>query len=67
MSRIGRAPISIPNGVSVTVDNSTVTVKGPKGQLSQSIHKDLTVSIDNGVLTVTRPSDDKIHRSMHGL
>ena len=67
MSRIGRAPISIPNGVSVSVVNSTVTVKGPKGQLSQAIHKDLSVSIVNGVLTVSRPSDDKIHRSMHGL
>lgn len=67
MSRIGRAPISIPNGVSVTINNNTVYVKGPKGELSQAIHKDLSVSIDNGVLTVTRPSDDKLHRSMHGL
>lgn len=68
MSRIGRAPITIPAGVSVTVDDDNlVLVKGPKGQLSQKIHKDLKITIDGGVLTVTRPSDDKLHRSMHGL
>ena len=68
MSRIGRAPITIPNGVTVTVDSDNlVLVKGPKGQLSQRIHKDLKITIDGAILTVTRPSDDKLHRSMHGL
>jgi large subunit ribosomal protein L6 len=68
MSRIGRAPITVPAGVTVTVgDDNTVLVKGPKGELSQKVHKDLKITIDGGVLTVTRPSDDKTHRSMHGL
>lgn len=68
MSRIGRAPISIPAGVSVSVDNNnTVLVNGPLGHLSQQIHKDLNISIDGSTLTVSRPSDDKLHRSMHGL
>lgn len=68
MSRIGRAPITIPSGVTVSVgDDNTVKVKGPKGELSRTIHKDLKISIEDGVLTVSRPSDDKMHRSMHGL
>lgn len=68
MSRIGRAPISIPNGVSVTVDNdNTVHVKGPNGELSRKIHQDLKITIEDATLTVSRPSDDKLHRSMHGL
>ena len=67
MSRIGRAPITIPNGVTVTVDNNVVSVNGPKGSLSRKIHQDLKITIDNGVLSVERPSDDKLHRSMHGL
>lgn len=67
MSRIGRSPINIPAGVTVTVENNLVTVIGPKGTLSRNIHQDLIISVDNGVLTVSRPSDDKIHRSMHGL
>ena len=68
MSRIGKMPIQIPAGVTVTVDaENNVTVKGPKGELSQKINKDITVSQENGVLTVTRPSDAKHHRAMHGL
>ena len=68
MSRIGRAPITIPNGVTVTVDdNNLVLVKGPKGQLSRQIHNDLKITIEGSILTVSRPSDDKLHRSMHGL
>lgn len=68
MSRIGRAPITIPNGVTVTVDDSNrVTVKGPKGELSRAINPDMKITVDNGVLTVSRPSDDKAHRSLHGL
>ena len=68
MSRIGRAPITIPAGVTVSVsDNNSVHVKGPKGQLSRTIHQDMKITIEDGVLTVQRPSDDKLHRSMHGL
>lgn len=68
MSRIGKLPIEIPAGVQVKVgDNNTVTVKGPLGELSQNVNKDITVSIENNTLSVTRPSDQKEHRSMHGL
>ena len=68
MSRIGKMPITIPVGVTVTVsDDNVVTVKGPKGQLSEKISRDITVNVDGGVLTVTRPSDDKKHRALHGL
>lgn len=67
MSRIGKLPISIPAGVTVTVGDNVVTVKGPKGELKQEVNPDITVSVDNGVVTVTRPSDEKAHRSLHGL
>jgi len=66
MSRIGRKPIEIPNGVTVTVDQQQVTVKGPKGTLTRNLHKDMIVSIEGNVLTVSRPSDNKLHRSLHG-
>ena len=68
MSRIGRAPIHIPSGVTVTVGaNNLVKVKGPKGELSREIHPDMKITVEDGVVTVTRPSDDKMHRSLHGL
>ena len=68
MSRIGKLPIHVPAGVTVTIsDDNVVTVKGPKGELNQKVNKDISVGLDNGVLTVTRPSDSKPHRSMHGL
>lgn len=67
MSRIGKAPITIPAGVTITVDKTVVTVKGPKGQLTQEIHPDIAVKIDGDVLTVERPTDQKRHKSMHGL
>lgn len=67
MSRVGKAPISIPAGVTITVSNGLVTAKGPKGEVSQAINPDITVNIDNGVLTVNRPSDSKQHRALHGL
>lgn len=67
MSRIGKKPISIPAGVTVTVDGSVVTAKGPKGELKQEISSDLSVSIEDGQVVVTRPSDQKEHRAMHGL
>lgn len=68
MSRIGKAPISIVNGVTITVDKSNVvTVKGPKGELSESINPELTISQEDGVLTVARPTEQKRHKSLHGL
>ena len=67
MSRIGRMPVNVPAGVEVTVDNGLATVKGPKGELTQAISKDMTVTVENGILTVTRPSDSKEHKSLHGL
>ena len=68
MSRIGRAPITVPAGVTVTVaEDNTVKVKGPKGELSRQIHRDMKINVEGGVITVTRPSDDKEHRSLHGL
>ena len=67
MSRIGKAPIAIPAGVTVTVDGNTVTVKGPKGQLSETVHDDITVKVEDNHIIVERPSDDREHRAQHGL
>ena len=67
MSRIGRAPISVPSGVDVVIDGSSVTVKGPKGELARAFSPDMGINLDGGVLTVTRPSDVAQHRSLHGL
>ena len=69
MSRIGRAPINVPAGVDVTIDaaNYVITVKGPKGTLTQNYHSRMNVSKDGAVLTVTRPTDDKEDRALHGL
>lgn len=67
MSRIGKLPITIPAAVTVKIENNLVSVKGPKGELSRQIHKDMLLKIEDGSLTVERPSDDKLHRSMHGL
>ncbi len=68
MSRIGKMPITIPAGVEIKIsDTNLVSVKGPKGELSQQVDPDLKVGIEDGVLTVTRPTDQKRHRSMHGL
>lgn len=66
MSRIGRKPIAIPNGVDVKLDNTLITVKGPKGTLSRELHKDMKVTVENNEITVERPSDHKLHRSLHG-
>ncbi len=66
MSRIGRKPISVPSGVNVTLDNLLVTVKGPKGTLSREIHKEMKVNIEGDTIVVERPSDNKLHRSLHG-
>ena len=67
MSRIGRKPINIPAGVTVSVNDSVVTVKGPKGELTQPIHPNMTVEINGDVAEVKRPNDDKLNRSLHGL
>lgn len=67
MSRIGKMPITVPAGVTVKIDNNLVTVKGPKGELSRQIHKNMKLTLDNGVITVERPSDEKEDRAMHGL
>lgn len=67
MSRIGKLPITLPKGVTVTFANNVVTVKGPKGELQQTVHPNIMVAIDNGVVTVARPNDDKENRAMHGL
>ena len=67
MSRIGRAPITIPAGVEVKVDGSTVTAKGPKGTLTKTMHSNMTIAMEGNVITVTRPNDVKENRSLHGL
>jgi len=67
MSRIGSMPIPIPNGVEVQIENSAVTIKGPKGTLAKDIHPDMAVKISDGNILVERPSDNKLHRSLHGL
>lgn len=67
MSRIGKLPIAIPAGVSVQVKDNTVTVKGPKGELSQTVNPDIKVAQEDGHIVVSRPSDDREHRALHGL
>ena len=68
MSRIGRAPITVPAGVEITLgDNNVVTVKGPKGTLTQQFNANMAIALDNGVLTVSRPNDSKENRALHGL
>lgn len=67
MSRIGRKPIDVPSGVEVKLDGNVITVKGPKGTLTREIHKDMIVAIDGNVINVSRPSEKKEHKSLHGL
>ena len=68
MSRIGRLPIAVPAGVTVTIDSTNlVTVKGPKGTLTQQVNADITVKQEGAEILVSRPSDKKEHRAMHGL
>jgi large subunit ribosomal protein L6 len=67
VSRIGKQPIPVPSGVEVQIEGPTVTVKGPKGSLTQTFNEDMTVALEDGVLTVARPSDERGHRSLHGL
>jgi large subunit ribosomal protein L6 len=67
MSRIGRKPIPVPAGVDVEIGRGTVTVKGPKGTLSERVNSDITVALEDGVVTVSRPTDRGDHRALHGL
>lgn len=68
MSRIGKQPITVPAGVTVTVEaNNVVTVKGPKGELTRTFHPDMVIKLDGTVLTVARPDDEHLHKSLHGL
>lgn len=67
MSRIGGRPIEVPKGVEIRMDAGTMRVKGPKGALSLEVHPEMDVDVSEGVITVTRPSDQKRHKSLHGL
>ena len=67
MSRIGRKPITVPAGVEVKIDGSCVSVKGPKGQLTNTFNAAMNIAMEGNEITVTRPSDNKEHRSLHGL
>src|SRR4026207_108636 len=67
MSRIGRLPIAVPSGVDVTIEGRRVTVKGPKGSLSRELHPDMTVSREDEKIVVTRPTEQKTHKQLHGL
>ena len=67
MSRIGKKPIEIPAGVDVQIDGTLITVKGPKGTLSRNVHPNMIVEKDGNTITVSRPNDDKMNRSLHGL
>ena len=67
MSRIGRQPISVPTGVEVDIEESRVAVKGPRGTLEQTFHTDMRIVQEDGTLRVERPSDERLHRSLHGL
>ncbi len=67
MSRIGRQPIAVPAGVEVKLDGSTVTVKGPKGTLTRTVHSNMNVAMENGEIVVTRPDESNLNKSLHGL
>ncbi len=67
MSRIGKMPIEVPSGVEVRIEGTTVTVKGPKGELTETFHEDMKISMQDGSIVVERPSDERDHRSLHGL
>ncbi len=67
MSRIGRMPVTVPSSVEVTIDGRRLTVTGPKGTLTRDLHPDITVSREDGQLVVTRPTEQKTHKQLHGL
>jgi large subunit ribosomal protein L6 len=67
MSRIGRLPVTVPSTVDVTIEGRRLTVKGPKGTLSRELHPDMTVAKEDGTIVVTRPTEQKTHKQLHGL
>ena len=67
MSRIGNKPIAVPAGVEVKIDGQKITVKGPKGTLEREIHKNISVEMENNTIKVTRPNNEALNRSLHGL
>jgi large subunit ribosomal protein L6 len=67
MSRIGRKPVPVPNGVTVTINGNTISVKGPKGELTRKLHPEMQIAVDDGNVNVTRPTDEQNHRALHGL
>jgi large subunit ribosomal protein L6 len=66
MSRVGKKPVEIPAGVTVTLNGNTVTVKGPKGELTRTFHSDIEIKVEDNIVNVSRPTDEKLHRSLHG-
>lgn len=67
MSRIGKRPVPIPTGVTLSIEGQTVKVKGPKGELSRTVHAEMKLAMEEGVLTVSRPSEETRHKALHGL
>ena len=67
MSRVGRMPIAVPQGVTVNINQGEVTVTGPKGELRYQPNPDMSITLENDTLTISRPSDNRVHRSLHGL
>jgi len=67
MSRIGKVPVPVPKGVTVSASGSTVSVKGPKGELKKTFHTAMIIKVEGETVVVTRPSDEKLHKSLHGL
>jgi large subunit ribosomal protein L6 len=67
MSRIGKKPVAVPSGVTAEIDGQTVRVKGPKGELSRTVHAEMIVKLENGAITVARPSEETRHKALHGL
>lgn len=67
MSRIGKQPVEVPEGTEVKIEGNRVTVKGPKGTLEKEFHPDMIIEVEEGRITVKRPSDSKLHKSLHGL
>ncbi len=67
MSRIGKHPVAVPSGVTVSVEGNTLNVKGPRGELTRTFHPDMKLSVDNGTVSVARPSDESNHKALHGL
>src|SRR6266516_4358029 len=67
MSRIGRKPVALPKGVTAQIDGHKITVKGPKGEISRTLHEDMTLALDDSTVVVKRPSDESRHKALHGL